>query len=417
MINSYSTPTFLKSKYNYLNQLSNSLRLKRKEKYSLHDLIQKEKKEIFNMLAKDPNFKEETHNLIPFNKSSDFYSRIFVNAVKSGNYLLNIIENIQTKKNRIKTPVTQKKEDKNQKLEIMKRKKLNWGGKYKLLQKQLIRKNNSFLNKPIKFNESLDKPEEKKNINDNSRNFKYFKMKPKKNIKQNSKFATMKSHEEKINNLKNLLFKCEIGVNNGINLGNDFEKMNKIIHENDKKISSEENNANVNMFSLLEQKKVRRIDESISFDKYRNLEEKKMNEFKKDLVFKVSDMLAYSNRNEYTKKIKGKLSLKAFDLYLDDLGVINKEISLKRKIEKNNMNHLNNLLDDFHVGKTLLDMKLNELKKKHDKYKDIKGECEIDFKDTDEDDIIIENKKARKNINHQKLKNDMTIYSRFKCFY
>ena len=31
------------------------------------------------------------------------------------------------------------------------RKKLNWGGKYKLLQKQLIRKNNSFLNKPIKF--------------------------------------------------------------------------------------------------------------------------------------------------------------------------------------------------------------------------------------------------------------------------
>ena len=242
-------------------------------------------------------------------------------------------------------------------------------------------------------------------------------MKPKKNIKLKSKFATMKSHEEKINNLKNLLFKCEIGVNNGINLGNDFEKMNKIMHENDKKISSEENNANVNMFSLLEQKKVRRIDESISFDKYRNLEEKKMNEFKKDLVFKVSDMLAYSNRNEYTKKIKGKLSLKAFDLYLDDLGVINKEISLKRKIEKNNMNHLNNLLDDFHVGKTLLDMKLNELKKKHDKYKDIKGECEIDFKDTDEDDIIIENKKARKNINHQKLKNDMTIYSRFKCFY
>ena len=139
MINSFSTPTSLKSKFNYLNQLSNSLRLKRKEKYSLHDLIQKEKKEIFNMLAKDPNFKEETHNLIPFNKSSDFYSRIFVNAVKSGNYLLNIIENIQTKKNRIKTPVTQKKEDKNQKLEIMKRKKLNWGGKYKLLQKQLIR--------------------------------------------------------------------------------------------------------------------------------------------------------------------------------------------------------------------------------------------------------------------------------------
>ena len=417
MINSFSTPTSLKSKFNYLNQLSNSLRLKRREKYSLHDLILKEKKEIFNMLAKDPNFKEETHKLIPINKSPDFYRNIFVNAVKNGNYLLNIIEDIQAKKNRIKTPLTQRQENKNTNIEIIKRKKLNWENKYKLLQKQLIKKSNSFLNKSIKFNESLDKQEEKKKYNYNSRNIKYYKMKPIKNIKQNSKFISMKSQEKKINNLKNLLFKCEIGLNEGENIGNEFEKLHKIIHENNKKISSEENSFNVNMFKLLEQKKKRRIDESISFDKYRILEEKKMDEFKKDLVFKVSDMLAYSNRNEYNKKIKGKFSIKAFDLYLDDLGTINKKISLNRKIEKNNMNHLNNLLDDFQVGKALLDKKLNVLNEKHDKYKDIKGECNIDFKDNDEDDIIKENKKSIKNLNHLKIKNDMTFYSRFKYFY
>ena len=417
MINSFSTPTSLKSKFNYLNQLSNSLRLKRREKYSLHDLILKEKKEIFNMLAKDPNFKEETHKLIPINKSPDFYRNIFVNAVKNGNYLLNIIEDIQAKKNRIKTPLTQRQENKNTNIEIIKRKKLNWENKYKLLQKQLIKKSNSFLNKSIKFNESLDKQEEKKKYNYNSRNFKYYKMKPIKNIKQNSKFISMKSQEKKINNLKNLLFKCEIGLNEGENIGNEFEKLHKIIHENNKKISSEENSFNINMFKLLEQKKKRRIDESISFDKYRILEEKKMDEFKKDLVFKVSDMLAYSNRNEYNKKIKGKFSIKAFDLYLDDLGTINKKISLNRKIEKNNMNHLNNLLDDFQVGKALLDKKLNVLNEKHDKYKDVKGECNIDFKDNDEDDIIKEDKKSRKNLNHLKIKNDMTFYSRFKYFY
>ncbi len=417
MINSFSTPTSLKSKFNYLNQLSNSLRLKRREKYSLHDLILKEKKEIFNMLAKDPNFKEETHKLIPINKSPDFYRNIFVNAVKNGNYLLNIIEDIQAKKNRIKTPLTQRQENKNTNIEIIKRKKLNWENKYKLLQKQLIKKSNSFLNKSIKFNESLDKQEEKKKYNYNSRNFKYYKMKPIKNIKQNSKFISMKSQEKKINNLKNLLFKCEIGLNEGENIGNEFEKLHKIIHENNKKISSEENSFNINMFKLLEQKKKRRIDESISFDKYRILEEKKMNEFKKDLVFKVSDMLAYSNRNEYNKKIKGKFSIKAFDLYLDDLGTINKKISLNRKIEKNNMNHLNNLLDDFQVGKALLDKKLNVLNEKHDKYKDVKGECNIDFKDNDEDDIMKENKKSIKNLNHLKIKNDMTFYSRFKYFY
>ena len=417
MINSFSTPTSLKSKFNYLNQLSNSLRLKRREKYSLHDLILKEKKEIFNMLAKDPNFKEETHKLIPINKSPDFYRNIFVNAVKNGNYLLNIIEDIQAKKNRIKTPLTQRQENKNTNIEIIKRKKLNWENKYKLLQKQLIKKSNSFLNKSIKFNESLDKQEEKKKYNYNSRNFKYYKMKPIKNIKQNSKFISMKSQEKKINNLKNLLFKCEIGLNEGENIGNEFEKLHKIIHENNKKISSEENSLNINMFKLLEQKKKRRIDESISFDKYRILEEKKMDEFKKDLVFKVSDMLAYSNRNEYNKKIKGKFSIKAFDLYLDDLGTINKKISLNRKIEKNNMNHLNNLLDDFQVGKALLDKKLNVLNEKHDNYKDVKGECNIDFKDNDEDDIIKENKKSRKNLNHLKIKNDMTFYSRFKYFY
>ena len=417
MINSFSTPTSLKSKFNYLNQLSNSLRLKRREKYSLHDLILKEKKEIFNMLAKDPNFKEETHKLIPINKSPDFYRNIFVNAVKNGNYLLNIIEDIQAKKNRIKTPLTQRQENKNTNIEIIKRKKLNWENKYKLLQKQLIKKSNSFLNKSIKFNESLDKQEEKKKYNYNSRNIKYYKMKPIKNIKQNSKFISMKSQEKKINNLKNLLFKCEIGLNEGENIGNEFEKLHKIIHENNKKISSEENSFNINIFKLLEQQKKRRIDESISFDKYRILEEKKMDEFKKDLIFKVSDMLAYSNRNEYNKKIKGKFSIKAFDLYLDDLGTINKKISLNRKIEKNNMNHLNNLLDDFQVGKALLDKKLNVLNEKHDKYKDIKGECNIDFKDNDEDDIIKENKKSRKNLNHLKIKNDITFYSRFKYFY
>ena len=218
--------------------------------------------------------------------------------------------------------------------------------------------------------------------------------------------------------MKNLLFKCEIGINEGENIENDFEKLHKIIHENDKKISSDENNNNnFNIVKILEPKKFKRIDEFSSFDKYKALEEKKMNEFKKELVFKVSDMLAYSNRNEYDKKIKGKLSIKAFDLYLEDLGSINKEISLKRKIGKKNKNHLNNLLDDFHVGKALLDKKLNELNEKHDKYKDIKGDCKLDFNDIDEDDIIKGSKKEKRKINHLKIKNDMSFYSRFKYFF
>ena len=172
-------------------------------------------------------------------------------------------------------------------------------------------------------------------------------MEPIKKIKQNSKNLTIKS-QEKRNNLKNLIFKCEVGINEGQNIGNNFEKFYKILHGQDKKMSSDED-GQISIFKMLEEKKNNRLDEYSSFDKYKILEEKKVKEFKKDLIFKVSDMLAYSNRNEYSKKIKGKFSFKAFDIYLEDLGAINKENSLKRKIEKNNIKHLNILLDDFHV--------------------------------------------------------------------
>ena len=416
MLNNYSTPTSLKSRYNLLNQLSDKLKLKKAEKYSLHDIIQKEKNEIYNMLAKDPNFKESTQKLLPVNKNPEFYNKMFVNEVKKGNYLLNIIEEIRKKKNRKRISFTKKEVNKDDELEILKRKKLKWENEYKLIQSPLIKKNNSFLNKPIKFNESLDKTEEKQNYNDSSRNFKYYKIKPLKNFKHNSKASTIKSQEKKLNNLKNLLFKCEVGINEGENLENDFEKLNKILYEKDKKISSEEN-TRVNMFKMLEDKKKRRLDESVTFDKYKTMEENKINEFKKELCFKVSDMFAYSNRNEYIKKIKGKFSSKAFDLYLKDLDKINKEISSKRKIEKKNINQLNILLDDFHVGKSLLKKKLNKIKEKHDYIKNNEAECDIDFENMDEENFEKKSKKLRINKSYLKMKEDMTFYSRFKYFF
>ena len=416
MLNNYSTPTSLKSRYNLLNTLSDKLKLKKAEKYSLHDLIQKEKSEVYNMIAKDPNFKESTQKLIPVNKNPDFYNKICVNDFKKGNYLLNIIEEIRRKKNKKRISFTKREVNKEDELEILKRKKLKWENEYKLIQNPLIKKNNSFLNKPIKFNESLDKTEEKQNYNDSSRNFKYYKVKPIKNFKQNSKVINIKSQEKRMNNLKNLLFKCEVGINEGENIENNVEKFHKILHEKDKKISSEENTS-VNMFKLLEVKKKRRLDESVTFDKYKTMEENKINEFKKELCFKVSDMLAYSNRNEYIKKIKGKFSSKAFDLYLKDLNKINKEISSKRKIEKNNINHLNILLDDFHVGKSLLKKKLNKINEKNDYLKNIKAEHDIEFENMDEENFEKKSKKLRINKSYLKRKEDITFYSRFKYFF
>ena len=416
MLNNYSTPTSLKSRYNLLNTLSDKLKLKKAEKYSLHDLIQKEKSEVYNMIAKDPNFKESTQKLIPVNKNPDFYNKICVNVFKKGNNLLNIIEEIRRKKNKKRISFTKREVNKEDELEILKRKKLKWENEYKLIQNPLIKKNNSFLNKPIKFNESLDKTEEKQNYNDSSRNFKYYKVKPIKNFKQNSKVINIKSQEKRMNNLKNLLFKCEVGINEGENIENNVEKFHKILHEKDKKISSEENTS-VNMFKLLEVKKKRRLDESVTFDKYKTMEENKINEFKKELCFKVSDILAYSNRNEYIKKIKGKFSSKAFDLYLKDLNKINKEISSKRKIEKNNINHLNILLDDFHVGKSLLKKKLNKINEKNDYLKNIKAEHDIEFENMDEENFEKKSKKLRINKSYLKMKENITFYSRFKYFF
>ena len=159
-------------------------------------------------------------------------------------------------------------------------------------------------------------------------------------------------------------------------------------------------------------KKKKKIDEFSSFDKYKTLEEKKMKEFKKDLIFKVSDTLAYSNRNEYNKKIKSQISFNAYDLYLDDVDTINKKISSKRKIEEKNIEQLNILLDDFHMGKELLKKKLDELNEKNEKYKNIKGDIKIDF--NEEEDISKYNEKVILNNHKLKNPNDITFYSRFK---
>lgn len=406
MFNNYSTPSSKNHRFDLYNQLSNSFKIKKREKYSLHELIKKEQKEVYNMISKDPNFKGETSKLVPIKKNEDFYKKMFVNAFQKGNYLLNIIKNVKNDKNIIKVPLTQRRVKRNNELEILKRKRMKWENKFKLLPKPLMKKNKSFFHNSNKFNESLDKLEEKNSYVDYSRNLKSIK-----NLKKNFNFITAKS------NLNSLLYKCEVGINEGQSIENNFEQLHKLIHQNDKKICSDENNnQRSSMFKMLEDnKKKKKVDEFSSFDKYKILEEKKMNEFKKDLIFKVSDSLAYSNLNEYNKKIRRKISFNSYDLYLEDVDAINKEISSKRKIEKNNINQLNLLLDDFHMGKELLKKKLDELNEKNEKYKKIKGDVEVDF--NEEEDISKYNKKVILNNKNLKKQDEMTFYSRFKHFF
>ena len=409
MFNNYSTPRAKNYRFDLYNQLSNSFKIKKREKHSLHELIIKEQKEVYNMLSKDPDFKGDISKLVPIKKSEDFYEKVFLKGFQKGNYLLDIIKNIQKKKDTQKAPLTQRLVNRNNKIEILKRKKMKWENRLKLLQKPLIKKNNSFLHSSKKLNESLDKLEEKKSYVDYSRN-----LKPIKNLKKNYNFNTGKSQRKKLSNLHSLLFKCEVGINEGQSIRNNFEQFHKLMHQNDKKISSDEKNNQLNsIFKMLEAvKKKKKIDEFSSFDKYKTLEEKKMKEFKKDLIFKVSDILAYSNRNEYNKKIKSQISFNAYDLYLDDVDTINKKISSKRKIEEKNIEQLNILLDDFHMGKELLKKKLDELNEKNEKYKNIKGDIKIDF--NEEEDISKYNEKVILNNHKLKNPNDITFYSRFK---
>jgi hypothetical protein len=200
------------------------------------------------------------------------------------------------------------------------------------------------------------------------------KIKPLNNLK-NLKAFTTRSQEKKIIKLNNLLDKCQSSISNGEKIGKKFDIFYNQIHKNDVKEKKEVNP----IIELFRNDKKEDLENQNSTAKFKELEEKKLREFKNDLNFKISDMLAYSNRKEYDKKIKSQPAISAYDLFLEEINSINRENEKKILIEKNTIDKIRLLLDDFQVGKELLKIKINKFQDKRDDYENINREDLINF--------------------------------------
>ena len=359
MLNNYLTPTAKKDNFNLFDQLNRSVKILKREKYTFHDLIKKEKNDILKMYYKDFYFKAMISDLNKSQKGVAFYNAMFRKAMSKQNYIMNIINRIRMKKNLNKENLTLKK-TKNYELEeveLMKRKKINIEKKYKLLKNPLLVKNNSFITNSPRINDSLEKPEG--DIFNKSLNMKLYKIKIKHFNNKHSKSFTTRSKETKIMNLNSLIYKCLLGINKGNNLEKKVENFFKKQKKEDKKYIKDDNN--ISMVQMLSDKKMK-LDEMSSNEKFKRLEELKLNELKKEMNLKISDLLAYSNRDEYTKKINNPDISCAYDLYLQDIKSIIKDNSLKRKIEKDNISQIKSLLEDYQIGKELLKQKIKKFK-------------------------------------------------------
>ena len=386
MFNSFFTPTSVKENFNLFHQLNDSARIIKRENHSFHDAIKKEKSNLFKMYANDYIFKGVIPKLYNHSKGIPYYSHILRKAIKSKNYLTNIMEQIKLQKEEEKTlnEINKQKTKriiKNYELddaELMKIKKLKIVNRLRLTKKQLIKKNNSFVINSPRINNSLDKSEVNKNsINKSSRiRLKKIKINPFDNI--NKSFITT-SKINKITKLNNILDKCKLGIDQGNSLEKRIEKFFKQIQEEDK--NNNDYNKENSILNILKDNKNNKLEEGDSLEKYKSLEEIKMEKLKNEMNLKVSDSFAYSNRNEYKKKIKYPMKIKAFELFEEDLNTINQKNAQKIKIEKEKISKVKNLLDDYIVERELLNHRINKFKVKENLDKKIRQKYEINFEE------------------------------------
>ena len=386
MFNSFFTPTSVKENFNLFHQLNDSARIIKRENHSFHDAIKKEKSNLFKMYANDYIFKGVIPKLYNHSKGIPYYNHILRKAIKSKNYLTNIMEQIKLQKEEEKTlnEINKRKTKriiKNYELddaELMKIKKLKIVNRLRLTKKQLIKKNNSFVINSPRINNSLDKSEVNKNsINKSSRiRLKKIKINPFDNI--NKSFITT-SKINKITKLNNILDKCKLGIDQGNSLEKRIEKFFKQIQEEDK--NNNDDNKKNSILNILKDNKNNKLEEGDSLEKYKSLEEIKMEKLKNEMNLKVSDSFAYSNRNEYKKKIKYPMKIKAFELFEEDLNTINQKNAQKIKIEKEKISKVKNLLDDYIVERELLNHRINKFKVKENLDKKIRQKYEINFEE------------------------------------
>ena len=216
--------------------------------------------------------------------------------------------------------------------------------------------------------------------------------------KDNIKSFTTTSKEDKIIKLNNLLDKCKIGIRKGTNLEKNFEKFYKKIKKEKAKANKDDKKENI-IINILNDNKNRGIDEADLIKKYRILEELKMKELKNEMNLKISDLYAYSNRSEFEKKVNNPKIIKAYELFIEDLNSLHKENDIKRKIERDNISKIKNLLDGFIAEKELLRQRINRFsdrenfnKKFLEKYQFNLEENENIFKDFDKLKDFIKNK-------------------------
>ena len=170
MLNSEFTPNFNHKKFEIFHILNNSARYERREKYTFHEMINKDKKYIYNMYSKNPLFKGIISDLFKSSKGVPYYNQIFKNAFKKN--FSNILKIIENSKNKDSPFSKTMKNNKINDIELLKRKKI-------LLQpKSLLKKNNSFLFNSSLINASSEKINESLNKNlNNSANIKLHKIK------------------------------------------------------------------------------------------------------------------------------------------------------------------------------------------------------------------------------------------------
>ena len=381
MLNSEFTPNFNHKKFEIFHILNNSARYERREKYTFHEMINKDKKYIYNMYSKNPLFKGIISDLFKSSKGVPYYNLIFKNAFKKN--FSNILKIIENSKNKDSPFSKTMKNNKINDIELLKRKKNNLGKKILLQPKSLLKKNNSFLFNSSLINASSEKINESLNKNlNNSANIKLHKIKIKPLHINDSKSFISTSKVKRISKTNILIKKCKFGINKGKNVEKNFKSFIHQNHDINKNIINDKSDKNnFNIENLLNEHKNSKIDEDDFDDKYKFLEKKKYEEFKKELTFKISDLLAYSNRKEYEKKVKNPNLFNEYQLYLEDINSLNKENIFKRKLEKKKMNKINILLEDFQIGKILLKKKLNKYNERDLLYKKIKNKSQEEEND------------------------------------
>ena len=413
MFNRYYTPNAASSKFDLFNHLNKSLKILKRERHSFHDMISKEKSFIYNMFEKNLYFKGVLPRVFHGSKGLKFRNSFSKNAIRNVNYLKNVTDKLsgsnldQSDISKHETQ-TVSKQNKLNEINLMKRKRKQLENKLKLHPKPLLKKNNSFIIKPFKIKDFLEKTEEKKNSENQSLDFKIHKLKikPFKLNKIDFKPHTNISNGKKLKNLNTLLKKCKLGISLGSNMEKSFEKLYFNVYEENEKINKEKNE--INMINILNGRKKKNVEVFDFNEKYKEVEESKFKELKNEIKIKVSESFAYANRKEFMKKIHNPRASQAYEFYFQELSSVHQKNLEKMKIEKENISKVENLLEDFHVEKELLKKKINKYNDRHKRERKLSEERESNSKKVSISRDIDEFKKMRNHFK-KKLKNMTSI--------